>query len=197
HSGGSIFTDPFDDLCVINGVANDGATVYEYATRITFPTFNLEEYKRLAQESGDYYSSSQTFTNKTFTPTSGIVYIDGDATFKGVCTINGGIIANNILVINTLEQNVSGTRNVIMATTGNIKIFGRLYTEKALVYAAQDILSVQALAIIDINGIMLAGRNIDMWDLITFITYDYVFVAPSDMLDENGEQPFGLVSWNS
>jgi hypothetical protein len=196
HDGGSGFSDLLDNHVVINGMGNDTATVYESQPRITFPTFTYDSYKQAAQASGNYYSSSQTFNNVTLTPANGIVYVDGDATFRGTCRVNGGVIANNILVINTLEQRKAGSRNVVIAKGGDIRVFGRLYTEEALVYASQDILSVQALAEIDINGIMLAGRNIDMWNFITLIDYNYIYVSPSDMRGANGEDTFRVRSWN-
>ncbi|RKY42977.1 MAG: hypothetical protein DRP85_01225 [Candidatus Makaraimicrobium thalassicum] len=188
--------DWWDNHVVINGDANDTATVYEGRDRITFPTFDYASYQAAATASGDYYSSDQVFNSETLSPANGIVYVDGDATFFGPCTLNGGIIADEIFVRGTLTQNKAGNRNVIMAKDGDIRVFGRLYTQEALVYAAEDIKSLQVFAKIDINGIMLAREDILMWNVITSILYNYIHITPSDMMGENGEDLFELVSWN-
>jgi len=188
--------DWWDNHVSINGHADDTATVFEGQDRITFPTFNYSNYQAAAQETGDYYATSQVFNGEALNPSNGIVYIDGDVEFRGACSINGGIIANQITVIGSLTQTKTGNRNVILAKNGDIRIFGRLFTEEALVFAAQDILTLEILADIDINGIMLARRNIAMWNFLTLIDYTYVFIAPSDLLGPDGEDTFELVSWN-
>ncbi len=185
-----------DTHVYINDVNKDNAVVFEGVSRITFPTFDYASYEQAAIDSGDFYSGDQVFSSETLTPGDGIVYVDGDAEFRGPCGINGGIIADNIRVIGTLSQYKAGNRNVILAKTGDVRIFGRLYTQEALVYAAQDIASLQILAEIEVNGIMLARRDITMWNFITTINYNYVYITPSDMMDENGEAPFKLISWN-
>ncbi|MGB3083028.1 MAG: hypothetical protein WBB86_08615 [Candidatus Omnitrophota bacterium] len=188
--------DSYDNKIYINTFNNDAAVVYEGADAITFPTFNYAEYKQNAIDSGDYYSTDQSFGG-ILTPTGGLVYVDGDVTITADCTLNGGMIADNITVGGgffgkTLAQNMvaDDKNNVIIAKSGDVVIYGRLYTEKALVYAAQDIRTAQAWASIEINGIMLAGRNISKWNFITRIDYDYVAMSPD--IEEN----FNVVSWN-
>ncbi|MGB2598913.1 MAG: hypothetical protein WBC99_00520 [Candidatus Omnitrophota bacterium] len=188
--------DSYDNNIYINTFNNDAAVVSEGADAITFPTFNYAEYKQNAIDSGDYYSTDQSFGG-ILTPTGGLVYVDGDVTITADCTLNGGMIADNITVGGgffgkTLAQNMvaDDKNNVIIAKSGDVVIYGRLYTEKALVYAAQDIRTAQAWASIEINGIMLAGRNISKWNFITRIDYDYVAMSPD--IEEN----FNVVSWN-
>ncbi len=188
--------DWWDNHVVINGDADDTATVYEGEDRVTFPTFDYMGYQELAVDSGDYYNSDQVFNGVNFMPANGIVYVDGDAEFRGTCTINGGIVADSITVVGTLNVNKAGTRNVVIAKNGDIRVFGRLYTEEALVYALQDIASLQVLADIDINGIMMARRDINMWNFLTLVDYTYAYIAPSDMMGEDGEATYRLVSWN-
>jgi hypothetical protein len=188
--------DNYDNNVYINGDNNDTAVVSEGADPITFPTFNYTEYQQEADDAGDYYSGDQTFTG-TLTPTGGLIYVDGDVDITGSCVLNGGIIANDITIAGgllgaTLTQNsvVDDRYNVLIAKDGNIQVYGRLEIEKALLYASQDIRSLQAFAEIDINGIILAGRDITMWNFITLIDYDYVSLTP-DM-----EESFEVVSWN-
>jgi len=185
-----------DRRVYINGVNDDNGVVYEGKERITFPTFNYPGYKNSAIESGDYYDGDHTFSSAALDPANGVVYVSGNATFTGSNTLQGGIVANNIIVRGTLSQTKKGTRNVVIAKAGDISVYGRLYTGEALVYAAQDIISLQLFADIEINGIMLARRDIDMWNFLTDIDYRYVYIAPSEMLGENGEEIFRLVSWN-
>jgi hypothetical protein len=191
-----IVDDNYDNKLYINGFNNDAAVISEGADPITFPVFDYADYQQIATDAGDYYSGDQTFTG-TITPTSGIIYVDGDATISGNVTLNGGIIANNIHIGGgwfgaTLTQNsvADDKYNVIIAKNGDITIYGRIETERALLYASQDIRSAQILAAVDINGIMLAGRNISMWNFITLIDYDYVNMSPGL------EGTFRVVSWN-
>jgi cytoskeletal protein CcmA (bactofilin family) len=192
-----ITDDDYDDKVYINTFNNDTATVFEGADQITFPTFNYTDYQQEASDAGDYYSGDQTFTG-TLTPSGGVIYVDGDVDITGDTELTGGIIADNInigggLFGATLTQNKvdDDKYNVIIAKDGDLRIYGRLYTEKALLYASQDIRSALALAVIDVNGIMLAGRNISMWNFITIIDYNYVPISPD--IAEN----FQVVSWNS
>ena len=179
----------------INGVNNDGATIYEGANRITFPEFDYTKYKETAQDDGLYYSSSQVFNSQTLSPNNGIVYVDGDVTIQGTCTLNGGMIADTVTIPGTLNQVKTGDRNVIIAKEGDIQISGRLETGEALVYAEQDIYTHEQWgAAVAINGIMLAKRNISMWNFRTDIDYAYVYILPPDMTEESSG--FRVISWN-
>lgn len=179
----------------INGVNNDNAVIIESANRKRLPTFNLDAYKEAAEDSGDYYDTSQVFNNRTLSPGNGIVYVNGTATFQGTCTLNGGIIANSIRITGRLEQNKTGNRNLILSQIGDIGVLGRLETEEAVVFAGRDLISLQIGATINVNGVMLAKRDIYMWDILTNIDYTHVDAFPSDMGDED-DQLFGIVSWN-
>jgi hypothetical protein len=189
-------SDWFDLHVVINGVAGESAVVTEDADPIYFPKFDYDAYEDAAVESGDYYSSDHTFTDQTLSPTNGIVYVDGIATFEGTCALNGGVIAKAIRVNGTLTQIKSGYRNVIIARRRDIKVAGRLATEEAIVYANRDIIATQILADVDINGIMMAGRDIYFWNFLTRIDYNYVETHPIDMGEEQEGQSFGIISWN-
>jgi hypothetical protein len=188
--------DTYDNHVYINGVNNDSATIYEDQPNITFPILDLAVYKQAAIDSGNYTNGNLDVTDRTFTPANGIVYVDGDLTLRGTCTLNGGVIANNIYINGTLIQKEAGSRNVIYAKNGDVRVFGRLTVAKALIYASQDIRGLQAAAILDINGVMAAKRDIKMWDFLVYITYDYTPVAPADMFREDGDDMFKLVSWN-
>jgi hypothetical protein len=188
-------SDIWDWKVYINGVNRDGAAVSEGAPRITFPTFNYNSYREAAIDSGDHYSGNVVFENVTLSPANGIVYVDGDVEFRGVCVINGGVMANSIHVKNTLRQNKALNRNVILSRNGDIRVWGRLETQEALVFAAQDIISMQVLAVLEVNGILLAGRDVNMWNVVTRIVYTYVPMSPADMFGEEGTDIFEVVAW--
>ena len=188
-------TDWFDVRVYINGVQGESATVTEGAKAITFPSFNYDRYRQEADDGGDYYEEDQIFDGTTLSPTSGIVFVDGNVTFRGTCDLNGGIVADSITIEGTLNQNLTGERNVIIARINDINIDDRLDVDEAVIYAARDIASLQSNAEIAVNGVMLARRNISMWNYRTHIDYNYVNTYPSDMEEEPEGIPFEIIGW--
>ncbi len=188
--------DKFDENVYINGQSNDSATVEEGAPRIDFPVFDYELHKAAAIDSGDYYSGNKTFTDTTLSPANGIVYVEGIATFKGVCTVSGGIVAEKIRINGTLIQKKYGDYNMVVARGGNISVFGRIDTEEALIYAQQDFVAVQWGAIVDINGILLAGRKINIDNVFANIDYNYVRTIPTGTGTGDSGTEVEIVSWN-
>ncbi len=215
--------DSKDTNVSINGVASDAAVapdVVEGADEITFPVFDYESYKQAAQEDGLYYDSNTIFNSSTLSPVNGIVYVDGEATFNGTCTLNGGIIAEEIKIYGTLTQVKTGNRNVIIANEEDIKVHDTLIVEEALLYAKEDFKShhdeeddhgddhdddsddhdhegehdSDQETTIQINGIIMAGEEIKMWDTTTHINYQYVYTIPVDLMADTGEDDFTIVS---
>jgi len=171
-----------DDDVEINNLTDDQATVYENEPRINIPNFNYQKYKEAAQDSDDYYDTGQTFSDQTLSPGNGIVYVDGDVTISGTVTLNGGIIANNINITGTLDQDEAGERLVIVAKEGDVQVSGRLEVEKAVVYAERDIYTHENWgAQVFVNGVMIAKRNITMWNFRTEIDYTHVYILPPDV----------------
>ncbi len=195
HQADGLFGGFLDLHVYINGVNQDDAFVDEGAPRVIFPTFNYDQYRQAAEDSGEYYDTDTTFNGQTVDPSEGIVYVNGNARFEGNCTINGGVVADEITVTGTLNQVKKGNRNVVIAKEGDIGILGRLYTEEAVVYAGRDIRSLQVLAEIEINGVIMARRDIYMWNFLTRIDYNYVETYPTDVGDQDDQQ-FGIISWN-
>ncbi|KJJ85824.1 secreted protein [Candidatus Omnitrophus magneticus] len=201
------FSGGWQDLLVfINGLNKDLATIYEDTSNVTFPSFNYEAYKQDAISAGTYYSGDKTFTNVTLTPSTGIVYVNGEVTFIGDNTIYGGIIADKIKIgrrqgnrfyFGALHQKESAyNTNLITAKNGDIGVLGELDAELALVYAAQDIISLENNARVTVNGIVLAGRDIDMWSFLTYLVYNYSLVTPKYLYNSDGENLFQIISWN-
>lgn len=179
----------------INGVNEDNAAVLEGEPRKRLPKFDYDKYREEAVDGGDYYDTGQTFNNQTLSPANGIIFVDGNASILGNCTLNGGIVADSITIFGRLTQNRAGTRNVVISRINDISILGKFETQEAVVYAGRDILSLAVGADIDINGVMLAKRDIYMWNFLTYIDYNYLETYPSDMGDAD-DQLFGVVSWN-
>jgi len=208
HKRDGLFGGFLDLLVYINGDNNDSATVIEGddAPNVTFPTFDYGAYKQAAIDSGSYYDGDQVYNGQILAPSGGVVYVDGDVTFLGDNQISGGIIADNINIGNfdgldsvqgsLTQMSTDDNRNVIIAKNGDIGVIGQLYTEEALVYASQDIVSLENDAVIDINGSVLAGRDLYMWAVWTIIAYDYIKMSPRDMLDAEGNDLLRVVSWN-
>jgi hypothetical protein len=185
-----------DHHVYVNGVNDDDATVYEGEDRVVFPVFNYDRYEEEAEDSGDYYEGDQVFDGVTLSPGNGIVFVNGSVSFEGNCTINGGIIADDIMIVGTLTQvKTSHNRNVIIARDGDIGVLGRIETEEAVVYAGNDIRSLQVWSDMEINGILMARRDIYMWNFLTVIDYNYVESYPADIGDED-DPTFRVVSWN-
>jgi len=109
--------------------------------------------------------------------------------------LNGGIIADDIRVIDTFIQQKFGNRNIILSKVGDIGVHGTFSTEEAVVYAARDLRSMQVHSDLDINGIMLAGRDVYMWTFVTLMAYRYIEMYPADMGAEY-DHLFEVVSWN-
>jgi hypothetical protein len=188
-------SDDKDTALWINGINNDGATVYEGEPRITFPVFDYAKYKEdaIASSDGSYFNGDQTFSNRTFSPANGVVYVDGNVTISGTCNFNGGIVADNINITGTLNQIKAGDRNIIIAKSGDILISGRLEAEEALVYAEQDISTHEKWgAAVYVSGCMLAKRDIKMWNTRTDLEYVHIYMAPEAM-EEGGIE---ILSWN-
>ncbi|MDD4956695.1 MAG: hypothetical protein PHQ61_03510 [Candidatus Omnitrophica bacterium] len=208
-------SDLLDILVWINGDNNDAAEVSEgdSAPIVTFPVFDYEAYRAAAMDDGIYYGTDdldgngvKEFEDETLSPNNGIVFVDGDVRFVGDCTVNGGIIADNIYIGKRVkilffyvtspgeveQYSTEDNRNVFIARNGDIQIRGKLDTEEALVYASRDIVSLDAFDIIDVNGALVAGRDIYMWSVIAYISYNYVSVSPMNM-----ENQVYIASWNT
>ncbi|OGW74999.1 MAG: hypothetical protein A2Z72_00545 [Omnitrophica bacterium RBG_13_46_9] len=163
---------------------------------MTFPNFNYGYYRNLAIAGGNYYNSDVTFNNATLNPANGIVYVEGTATFSGVCHLYGGVVADRIFVLGELYQHRSGTRNVIISRTGDIRIFYRLDTEEALVYAGEDFRVFNIGSRINITGTLIAGRYLRMWDFLTYITYNHRVLYPDGLvISTPSGVPIEVVSW--
>jgi hypothetical protein len=191
-------SDGQDKGVYINGVNNDAGTVTEGAPRRPAYTFPYQAYKQEAIDSGDYYDTSATFTGATLSPSNGIVYVNGTATFEGTSTLNGGIIANAIDIEGTLNQAKTGhDRNIIVASETDILIGGRLETEEALVFAERDIRSKYSHSELVLTGSILSKGALSFSDVQSNITYNYILTYPSDLLNEDGEDlSCTIVSWN-
>jgi Tfp pilus assembly protein PilX len=177
-----------DTDVIINGLANDQAVIFEGAEQITFPEFDYELYRQAAEEDGILYETDMSFGTETLSPNNGIVYVDGDVDINGILTINGSLVARSIDISPNckLDQKKYATPNVIIAREGDITVRGYLGVEEGLVYASQDLLSRENWGpVIQINGIMLAGRDILIWNVKTLIYYNYVFISPPNMTEES------------
>lgn len=182
---------------------------------VTFPSFDYAYYKQKAIDGGDYYAGDTVFNAQNLSPASGLIYVDGIATFKGTCNLNGSIIANEINVESystgwfnitrgRLRQHVGGILpyDFIVANLGNIEVgnkdgwfyrAGDLEADAALIYAVNDIRTLGIGTIIDITGSIVAGGDINLWEFIAYITYTHQLPT----VEFGTNQPLvEIVSWN-
>ncbi|MDD4202031.1 MAG: hypothetical protein PHQ52_01010 [Candidatus Omnitrophica bacterium] len=182
---------------------------------VTLPNFDYSYYKQKAIDGGNYYNSDTVFEGQTLTPSSGLIYVDGIATFKGTCNLNGSLIANEIKVESyksgflsvtrgKLRQHVGGVLpyDFIVANLGNIQVgnqdgwiyrAGDLEADGALIYAVNDIRSLGIGTIIDVTGSLVAGGDINLWEFIAYITYTHEL--PTVVFGTN-EPLVKIISWN-
>ena len=182
----------------------------EGATAVEFPNFDYAYYKAqaIASADGSYVNGDITIgsagATTDLTPGNGIMYVDGTATLEGTINLNGGLVADRIIIQGRLNQIKTGTKNVIIAkgsddgtTGGDIRIFFRLEAQEAIVYATRDFKVLSAFSHVTVTGSLLAERDIRFWDMVSFITYNHLLLSPDGLLGPNGEtEPFKVVSWN-
>jgi len=169
------------------------------APSVTFPNFDYAYYKGLVAGTGDYHSGDKTWQDATISPTKGIVYVEGTARFRGNCTLNGGIVADRILVLGSLTQNKSGIRNVIISRTQDIRIYVKLAVEEAVVYAGRDFRIFNAGSIITVTGTLIARRYLRAWDAVSDLVYNHKLIYPDGLVLGSGGSEglaIGIVSWN-
>ena len=179
-------------------------------TPVKFPKFDYAYYKAqaIASADGSYLNGDTTIgsvgTTTDLTPGNDIVYVDGTATLEGTINLNGGIIADKILIRGRLNQIKTGNKNVVVAkgsdaggTGGDIFIYYRLDAQEAIVYAARDFKLLSAFSYVAVTGSLLAERDIRIWDMLSYVTYNHKLLSPEGLLGPNGEtEPFTVVSWN-
>ena len=158
----------------------------ENAPLVTFPNFDYVYYQQQAQAGSSYYAGDQTFgsvgTTTNLNPSTGIVYVEGTATLQGTVNVYGGIVADRIRVIGRLNQHKSGTKNVIISRTNDIEVMYRLDAEEAIVFAGRDFQVISAGSTVSVTGILLGGRDISIWDVLTNITYNHLVLYPDGLL---------------
>lgn len=188
--------DNLDDNVSINGQVSDSADIFEGEPRVIFPTFEFDKYKQEAIAAGDYYSGNQTFNNQNLSPTSGVIYVDGDVNFKGTCVLYGGVVADDVDVTGDLTQYNSGDRNFIIAKTGDVLVNERLEVEEAIVSASRDVRTRAAGTELDVTGVMLAGRDMSFWNVQTVVYYTHKLTHPSDLPGTSEDDRVRILSWN-
>ena len=165
---------------------------------IEFPQFDYNYYKELSQQAScDYYKGNVTFENVTLKPKNGIIYVDGDVIFSGICELYGGIIAHNITVSTgaRFSQYPSGDINVIVCRKDRFETYGGfLHIEEALIFSNRDCSLVKMADTSEITGVLTTygWQNLQVLDgnSITFThKYPRVNFGPN-------VSSFKAVRWN-
>jgi len=169
------------------------------APPVTFPNFDYTHYKNLALEGGegvDYFNGDKTWEDETLTPENGVVYVEGTARFRGSCDLYGGIVADRILILGSLDQHKSGTNNVIISRTMDIRVYVKFGTEEAVVYSGRDFRIFNAGSIVNVTGTLIAARYLRAWDALSYITYNHRLLYPDGLELGPSGVPIEVVSWN-
>lgn len=192
-------SDVFDAGLYINGLNNEGAEVFEGEPRIIFPKFDYAKYKEAAEAGGSYHSGDLTLSGGSFSPSGGVVYVDGDAIVTGDTVIYGGLIADSITIRDgaRLEQRKQGDRNVVIAKDTDIRIQNAyLEVEEAVVMAERDIYTHEHWGEVRIKGSMMAKRNLEFHVAKASIYYEHVLLHPPNLTEGAPGDTFRVLSFN-
>ncbi len=168
------------------------------AGNITFPNYDFNYYKTIAQANNKYYSASQSWTNQTFDLNSsgGVLFVDGDVTLYGNNTIKGALISTGaIRMYGTLNQ--QKTTNypsypAIMTSQQDILLLnlpfissGRLFAA-GLVYSGNNFkllgLGTQA----SVTGSILAKGLLQQGQILSTLTIVYEHQNPPGLITSGG-----------
>ncbi|MFH1594145.1 MAG: hypothetical protein ABID09_05575 [Candidatus Omnitrophota bacterium] len=195
-----------DKYCFPGGVPSGSYSIADEANsgggkdEISMPNINFLSIKAIAQTGGGvYYSSGQSFDNANLSGgTAGIIYVNGDVTFTGTCTITGGFVAQGDITINNgnsvTQTHDAGNRfPIFMSEAGNrIKLYGVFSTVAGnIVYATNDIQLTPQGAQTSVLGCVIAGGSFECVAknnlVLTYAEINAPEVVPSGIV---------IVSWN-
>jgi len=83
-----------------------------------------------------------------------------------------------------------------------VRLQGQLYVTDetnpngALIYSANDFVTLDSVARIDMKGCIIAQHNLNLWDFVTSLDYTYSLVRPDGLMSAAGAASFEIVSWN-
>lgn len=166
---------------------------------VSMPSFDFLSFKNAAIADGTYYDNDKTFNNAGLSGGSaGIIYVDGDVTFKGDCTIEGGFVARGSITLNngnsiTQTHDAGNLYPIFMSEAGDMmKLYGLFNTtEGNIVYATNNVKIRTPGGSSVVLGCVLAGGSFDIVannDLIL----NYGLISSETVITGGLE----LVSWN-
>lgn len=181
------------------------------AGNITFPHYDFNYYKAIAQANGQYYATSQSWTNQTFNLNSsgGVLFVDGNVRFYGTNSVTGCLITtDSIRVYGTLNQQKASayqTYPALIASENILLINGPYFgvtnpklSANGLVYAGNNFILAGVMAKADITGSVIAKglfhqsqfQNADL-DIV------YAHESPPGLVTAGGNAPVHVKSYNT
>lgn len=164
-AGGQVIVTEF----VGGNVSLNSAT--DNAGNITFPSYDFQYYRAIAQANGRYYNGNTVFNNQTINlnTAGGVLFVDGNVTFKGTCNVTGAIISTGKIMIYGRLNHARGanypTFPALMTEDDDILLLkllvtrGRLFAN-GLVYSGKDITLVGVNTQLNVTGSVIAKGNI-------------------------------------
>lgn len=177
-------------LAEINGQASADGRIVDWGGDevTTWPTSDIStniygdkwnDFKQLSQ----VYPGSQTWTNANL---SGIIWVNGNATLIGNCTLNGSLFATaHITIVGSITQSLMAGYEYLPAFAtqgGSINIFTGSRIE-GLIYSNNGV----TITFADIDGAIICGGEVS----IGLVTLNYVAPIPF------GSAPLEVICWGS
>ncbi len=111
------------DFNIHSGATIDGNVITQAVPTIPIPDIDLTPYALWAEQNGEYKPGDFTWTNGSYAPVGGILYVDGDVLIESEGTFTGSIIANgNIHISGNLDVVPSEYGFAVGTRDGSIKI---------------------------------------------------------------------------
>ncbi len=175
------------------------------AGNITFPVYDFNYYKAIAQANGTYYAAAQTWTNKSFNlnNTGGVLFVDGDVTFWGLNNSLTGclVTTGTVRLYGTLTQAKAAnypTYPAIMTSDKDILCFsvGKLFAD-GLVYAGKDLSLLGVFSRIKVTGSVIAKGTLKQANLVNYLEINYLAQNPPGLILPGGAtNPTRVKSYN-
>jgi hypothetical protein len=98
-------------------------------------------WKKLAQDGGTYFSTSQIFSKDTFTPANGVIYVEGDVLVENRTDLVGTlVVTGNIIIENRFTQTAFTTNRPCLMAGGDILLYNR-NEYRGLIYTGGNFVS--------------------------------------------------------
>lgn len=127
------------NVSAVGTIGNVDGTLQPGAPYRELPAFDFDSFRTLAIQGGAYYPTNKTFTSELISGgTNGIIYINGNVSIENSCRLNGTLVANGTVTIDSKFEgqiSVPGLYYPAIVCRGNMDLnnrtrwLGMLYSE--------------------------------------------------------------------